>query len=102
MKDRLIFNMGIPILERRHPYIETTPWRFCTLRYHSKIADTEITEFMTRIWKTKPQCTDLCPKPISGIPFHEYNELSVECGYINCKKFNAKWAGTSDYIYVNT
>ena len=25
-RDRLIFNMGIPILLRRYPYIETGPW----------------------------------------------------------------------------
>ena len=24
--NRLIFNMGIPVLIRRHPYIETAPW----------------------------------------------------------------------------
>ena len=26
-RDRLIFNMGIPILVRLHPYIETVPWQ---------------------------------------------------------------------------
>ena len=31
-QDRLIFNVGIHILIRRHLYIETGPWRFNTLR----------------------------------------------------------------------
>ena len=28
-QDRLILNMGIPVLVRQHLYIETVPW-FCT------------------------------------------------------------------------
>ena len=32
-QDRLIFNMGIPILVRRHFYIETAPWALSQYEY---------------------------------------------------------------------
>ena len=41
-RDRLIFNMGIPILVRRHPYIEMGPWCFLVWPGNEYLASYEV------------------------------------------------------------
>ena len=41
-RDRLIFNMGIPILVRRHPYIKTGPDTFSPLSNHCSSSENRV------------------------------------------------------------